>query len=131
MSLFGPRVAFTSLGTRYAHADVRGSRQRRARSSPEQESKRRRVVKIVAWLVGLVVFLAVLHLLGVDVWGWLTELWDTVDEISIGYLILGCIFQAIADDADGARLVRDPALRLSRRRHVHGRCSRRTQRVSP
>jgi uncharacterized membrane protein YbhN (UPF0104 family) len=58
-------------------------------------SKRRRIVRIVAWLVGLVVFLAVLHLLGVDVWGWLEELWDTVEEISIGYLILGCIFQAI------------------------------------
>jgi len=63
--------------------------------TPEHESKRRRIVKIVAWLVGLVLFLAVLHVLGVDVWGWLQELWDTVDEISIGYLILGCIFQAI------------------------------------
>jgi uncharacterized membrane protein YbhN (UPF0104 family) len=63
--------------------------------APEQESKRRRIVRIVAWLVGLVVFLAVLHVLGVDVWGWLEELWDTVEEISIGYLILGCIFQAI------------------------------------
>jgi uncharacterized membrane protein YbhN (UPF0104 family) len=63
--------------------------------APEQVSKRRRIVRIVAWLVGLVVFLAVLHLLGVDVWGWLEELWDTVEEISIGYLILGCIFQAI------------------------------------
>jgi uncharacterized membrane protein YbhN (UPF0104 family) len=60
-----------------------------------EESKRRRLVRIVAWLVGLVVFLAVLHVLGVDVWGWLQELWDTVDEISIGYLILGCIFQGI------------------------------------
>jgi uncharacterized membrane protein YbhN (UPF0104 family) len=63
--------------------------------APEQVSKRRRIVRIVAWLVGLVVFLAVLHVLGVDVWGWLEELWDTVEEISIGYLILGCIFQAI------------------------------------
>jgi len=63
--------------------------------TPEHESKRRRIVRIVAWLVGLVVFLAVLHVLGVDVWGWLEELWDTVSEISIGYLILGCIFQAI------------------------------------
>jgi uncharacterized membrane protein YbhN (UPF0104 family) len=35
----------------------------------------------------------VLHVLGVDVWGWLEQLWDTVKEISIGYIILGCIFQ--------------------------------------
>jgi uncharacterized membrane protein YbhN (UPF0104 family) len=58
-----------------------------------EESKRRRIVKIVAWLVGLVLLLAVLHVLGVDVWGWLEQLWDTVKEISIGYIILGCIFQ--------------------------------------
>ena len=60
-----------------------------------EESKRRRVVRIVAWLVGLVVFLAVLHVLGVDVWGWLEELWHTVTEISLGYVILGCIFQGL------------------------------------
>jgi uncharacterized membrane protein YbhN (UPF0104 family) len=59
-----------------------------------EESKRRRVAKIVAWIVGLVLLLAVLHVLGVDVWGWLEELWSTVTEISLGYIILGCIFQA-------------------------------------
>jgi uncharacterized membrane protein YbhN (UPF0104 family) len=59
-----------------------------------EEPKRRRVVKIVAWLVGLVLLLAVLHVLGVDVWGWLEELWSTVTEISLGYIVLGCIFQA-------------------------------------
>jgi uncharacterized membrane protein YbhN (UPF0104 family) len=61
--------------------------------APEEQSKRRRIVKIVAWLVGLVLLLVILHLLGVDVWGWLEELWSTVTEISIGYIILGCIFQ--------------------------------------
>jgi uncharacterized membrane protein YbhN (UPF0104 family) len=60
---------------------------------PEPVSKRRRVVKIVSWVGGLVLFLVVLHLLGVDVWGWLTNLWDSMKEISIGYIILGCIFQ--------------------------------------
>jgi uncharacterized membrane protein YbhN (UPF0104 family) len=59
-----------------------------------EEPKRRRVVRIVAWLVGLVLLLAVLHVLGVDVWGWLEELWSTVTEISLGYIVLGCIFQA-------------------------------------
>ena len=57
-------------------------------------SKRRRVVKIVSWVVGLVVLLALLHLAGIDVWGWLTNLWDTVTEISLFYIVLGCIFQA-------------------------------------
>jgi uncharacterized membrane protein YbhN (UPF0104 family) len=56
-------------------------------------SKQRRILKIVSWVVGLVVVLAVLHLLGVDVWGWLTQLWDTVTEISFAYIVLGCVFQ--------------------------------------
>ena len=62
---------------------------------PDQPSKRRRIIKIVSWILALVVLLVVLHLAGVDVWGWLTELWDTVTEISLGYVILGCIFQGL------------------------------------
>jgi uncharacterized membrane protein YbhN (UPF0104 family) len=54
----------------------------------------RRVLRIAIWIGGLVVLLAVLNLLGVDVWGWLEQLWDSVTEISLAYIILGCIFQA-------------------------------------
>jgi uncharacterized membrane protein YbhN (UPF0104 family) len=61
----------------------------------QQPTKRRRIVKIVSWVVGLVVLLAVLHLLGVDVWGWLTQLWDTVTDISFLYIVLGCLFQGL------------------------------------
>src|SRR6188472_56422 len=59
-----------------------------------EPSKRRRVAKIVSWILGLVVLLVLLHLAGVDVWGWLSELWDTVTEISFFYIVLGCLFQA-------------------------------------
>jgi uncharacterized membrane protein YbhN (UPF0104 family) len=62
--------------------------------APAGEHPRRRLLRIAAWLVGLVLFLAVLRLLGVDVWGWLESLWDSLTEISIGYIILGCLFQA-------------------------------------
>jgi uncharacterized membrane protein YbhN (UPF0104 family) len=62
---------------------------------PELPSKRRRVVRIASWILGLVVLLALIHLAGVDVWGWLTELWDTVTEISFAYILLGCIFQGL------------------------------------
>src|SRR6188472_2834559 len=61
---------------------------------PERPSRRRRVAKIVSWILGLVVLLVLLHLAGVDVWGWLSELWDTVTEISFFYIVLGCLFQA-------------------------------------
>ena len=60
-----------------------------------EPSKRRRIVKIVAWILGLVLLLVLLHLAGVDVWGWISELWDTLTDISIVYILLGCIFQAL------------------------------------
>ena len=60
-----------------------------------QPSAPRRIVKIVSWVAGLVVLLVILRLLGVDVWGWLEELWASVTDISIGYIVLGCIFQCL------------------------------------
>jgi len=53
------------------------------------------MLRIAAWIVGFVVFLALLHLAGVDVWGWLEQLWDSLSEISLGYIILGCLFQGL------------------------------------
>jgi len=61
----------------------------------ERPPKSRRIVKIVSWILGLVVVLELLHLAGVDVWGWISELWDTLTEISIVYILLGCVFQAL------------------------------------
>ena len=63
--------------------------------APEPVSRRRRVVKIVAWIVGLVLLLIVLNLLGVNVRDWLKELWDSVKAISWVYIVLGCIFQGL------------------------------------
>jgi uncharacterized membrane protein YbhN (UPF0104 family) len=54
---------------------------------------RRRVLRIAAWIVGLLVVLGALRLAGIDVWGWFEDLWSTLTEISIGYIVLGCIFQ--------------------------------------
>jgi uncharacterized membrane protein YbhN (UPF0104 family) len=64
-----------------------------APAAPEEQAMHHRLLRIAAWIVGVVVVLAFLRVCGVDVWGWLTQLWDTVTEISIGYVILGCIFQ--------------------------------------
>jgi uncharacterized membrane protein YbhN (UPF0104 family) len=58
-------------------------------------SKQKRILKIAAWIVGLVAVLVVLHLAGVDVWGWISQLWDTLTEISFAYIVLGCIFQGL------------------------------------
>jgi uncharacterized membrane protein YbhN (UPF0104 family) len=62
---------------------------------PAVDPPRRRVLRIAAWIVGFLAVLVALHLAGIDVWGWFQQLWDTLTEISIGYVILGCFFQAV------------------------------------
>jgi uncharacterized membrane protein YbhN (UPF0104 family) len=61
----------------------------------EPESKRRRILKITSWIAGILVLLAILRLLGVDVWGWLEQLWDAVTGISFWYIVLGCLLQGL------------------------------------
>jgi uncharacterized membrane protein YbhN (UPF0104 family) len=61
----------------------------------EPEQPRRRLLRTAAWLVGILVLIAALRLGGVDVWGWLENLWDAVTDISLGYVILGCLFQGL------------------------------------
>jgi uncharacterized membrane protein YbhN (UPF0104 family) len=57
------------------------------------EPSRRRIVRIVTWIVGFLVLLVALRLAGIDVWGWFQELWDTLTDISLVYIVLGCLFQ--------------------------------------
>jgi uncharacterized membrane protein YbhN (UPF0104 family) len=64
-------------------------------SASSEEGSRRRILRIVAWIAGTLVVLGLLQLVGIDVWGWFTNLWDTLTEISLGYIILGCIFQGL------------------------------------
>ena len=55
----------------------------------------RRLLRIAAWIVGFLIVNALLQLIGVDVIGWLEELWDSVTSISLVYVILGCLFQGL------------------------------------
>jgi uncharacterized membrane protein YbhN (UPF0104 family) len=54
---------------------------------------RSRILRIAAWVLGTLVILVALRLAGIDVWGWFEQLWDSVTDISVGYVILGCLFQ--------------------------------------
>ena len=56
-------------------------------------SRRRRLVKVAAWLLGTALVLIVLNLLGVDVKGWLSDLWDQIKEVPAGYIVAGLLFQ--------------------------------------
>jgi uncharacterized membrane protein YbhN (UPF0104 family) len=66
-----------------------------AQPTPEADPKQHKLLRIAAWLVGTLLVLVLLRLAGIDVWGWFTNLWDTLSEISIGYIILGCLFQGL------------------------------------
>jgi uncharacterized membrane protein YbhN (UPF0104 family) len=56
-------------------------------------SRRSRLVKIALWLVGLAVAIALLNLVGVDVLGWLQDLWDQIKAVPVGYIVAGLVFQ--------------------------------------
>src|SRR6187401_747710 len=66
-----------------------------AQPPPEADSKQHRLLRIAAWIVGTLLVLGLLRVAGIDVWGWFDSLWSTVTEISIGYIILGCLFQGL------------------------------------
>jgi uncharacterized membrane protein YbhN (UPF0104 family) len=69
-------------------------RQRRFRVLPFGDPSRpRRLTKVVGWLVGIALAVALLELLGVDVAGWLSDLWDQIKEVPAGYIVAGLAFQ--------------------------------------
>jgi len=51
--------------------------------------------KVLAWIVGVAVFWVVLNLLGVDVTGWISNLWDQIKDIPKGYLVAALFFQTM------------------------------------
>src|SRR5918993_5425526 len=57
-------------------------------------SRKRRLVKVVSWLLGIALALIVLNLLGIDVRGWLSELWDQIRAIPDGYIVAALVFQS-------------------------------------
>jgi uncharacterized membrane protein YbhN (UPF0104 family) len=56
-------------------------------------SRRSRLLKVGGWLVGIVLVVIVLDLLGIDVVGWLQDLWDEIKDVPPGYIVAGLVFQ--------------------------------------
>lgn len=56
-------------------------------------SRPRRLAKVLAWIVGIALALAVLELLGVDVRGWFSDLWDALTGVGLGTLAAGWTLQ--------------------------------------
>jgi uncharacterized membrane protein YbhN (UPF0104 family) len=59
----------------------------------DDPSRRRRLVKVGTWLLGTAVVLVLLHLLGIDVLGWLQDLWDQIKAVPVGYIVGGLVVQ--------------------------------------
>jgi uncharacterized membrane protein YbhN (UPF0104 family) len=49
--------------------------------------------KIAAWIVGIAAAVAILDLLGVDVRGWFSNLWDQIKSVPPGYIVGGLALQ--------------------------------------
>jgi uncharacterized membrane protein YbhN (UPF0104 family) len=70
--------------------------ERRWRALPFGDpSRRRRLVKVGAWLLGVALVVLVINLLGVDVRDWLSSVWDALTDISFGYLAAGWAVQTV------------------------------------
>jgi uncharacterized membrane protein YbhN (UPF0104 family) len=61
----------------------------------EGRSTRSRVVRIAVWLGGLALAALICQLLGIDLRGWISDLWDAVTDVAVGYLVLGLVLQTL------------------------------------
>ncbi len=61
--------------------------------APLGPSRRRRMIRVFAWLAFAAAMIGVLSLLGVNVSSWFNQMWDALTGIGFGYLVLGLTFQ--------------------------------------
>ncbi len=56
-------------------------------------SRRRRLLKVGVWLAVVAVLIVLLNLAGVDVIGWLQDLWKQIKEVPPGYIVAALLAQ--------------------------------------
>ena len=60
---------------------------------PPPESRMRRLLKVGAAIVAVIVAVAFLDLIGVDVAGWLSDLWDQISDLQARTIVGGVALQ--------------------------------------
>jgi uncharacterized membrane protein YbhN (UPF0104 family) len=68
---------------------------------PPPESRLRRLLKVGAALVATVVGLAFLQLIGVDVTGWISDLWDQISALKAKTIVGGVVVQTLGTTLAG------------------------------
>jgi len=58
-----------------------------------RRTRRQRLSRVAIWLAALALFVLFLNLIGVDVTGWISSLWEQVKAIPKGYLVAALVFQ--------------------------------------
>ena len=72
------------------------------RVSPLRDpSRRARMVKVVSWIGGLAVLMIVLDLVGLNVLGWLDQLWTQITSIPVQYLVAGVALEVVHTTLSG------------------------------
>ena len=72
-----------------------------AAAPPEKQFQPRR---LVIWFVSIVVIGGVVYLLGWDIRGWFSQLWDTLTQVSAKYLDPGARAPDFSDPLHGSRV---------------------------
>ena len=62
---------------------------------PAPEKASSRLKRIVVWVLIVLVIGALANLLGWDIRGWFSDVWDTITQISVGYLIAGVTLKTV------------------------------------
>ena len=68
---------------------------------PPPESRARRMMKVGAAIVATVVVVAFLHVIGVDVGGWLRDLWDQISDLKAKTIVGGVAVQTMGTTLAG------------------------------
>ncbi len=61
----------------------------------EPPTRRPHLGRLLIWAIAIVVIAAAADLLGWDIRSWFSNLWDTITEISAGYLVLGVALKTV------------------------------------
>jgi len=65
-----------------------------APAAPLERGRTHRLLRVGAWIAGVAVAIAILDLAGVDVTGWLGNLWDQVKSVPPGYIVGAVVAQS-------------------------------------